>query len=364
MVDLLYANVDVSARLQQELPPNLSGLAGPIAGLSREVADRAARRLLARPRVQDVFVTALALTQKQFIAVLHGDTRLLETTNGKVVLDLRPLVLQLGNRFNLVSNLAGNLPAGSAQVTILGADQLSAAQDITHLLESIANWVWVLAVAAWVAAIWLARGRRREEVRALGVGLILVGLLVLLVRRLAGGYFVDHLVVNDSVRPAASDAWEIITQSLADSGWVALSVGVLVTLGAWLTGPRRRAVATRVGLAPLLRRRDVAWALFALVVILVIWVLPIQSFRVTMILVVAATIGFVVLQRQVAAEVPEGAVPDLAGAVRGRVAAIRSGLGAGPSSPTDELERLARLKENGHLSEEEYATAKARLLGS
>ena len=62
-------------------------------------------------------------------------------------------------------------------------------------------------------------------------------MLVLLARWLAGKYFVDNLVVSDTVRPAASDAWDIITESLAAAGWVALSVGVLVAVGAWLVGP-------------------------------------------------------------------------------------------------------------------------------
>src|SRR5664279_2462544 len=35
IVDELYSNGDVSARLQQELPPNLAGLAAPLAGALR-----------------------------------------------------------------------------------------------------------------------------------------------------------------------------------------------------------------------------------------------------------------------------------------------------------------------------------------
>ena len=52
MVEQLYANVDVAARLEERLPENLQSLAAPIAGISREAIDRAARELLDRPRVQ------------------------------------------------------------------------------------------------------------------------------------------------------------------------------------------------------------------------------------------------------------------------------------------------------------------------
>ena len=67
---------------------------------------------------------------------------------------------------------------------------------MTHWLEQIANYVWILAIACWVGAIWLARGRRRQEVRSLGIGFAVVGVLVLLSRWAAGKYFVDNLVAE------------------------------------------------------------------------------------------------------------------------------------------------------------------------
>lgn len=308
MVDALFSNVDVSAELEGNLPENLQALAVPLAGISQGFADTAAQKLLARPRVQDTFVALSSAAQTQVVKVLHGETQALETTNGNVVLDLRPLVLKLGDRFGFVENLAAKVPQDAAQVTIIKSDDLDTAQTITHWLEQVANYVWILALACWVGAIWLARGRRRQEVRALGIGLIVVGVLVLLVRWLAGNYLVDNIVANDSVRPAASDAWDIITASLAAAGWVALAFGILIAVGAWLVGPGERATAARTALAPTLRQPWRSWGLWALGVVLIAWILPIQMFRTTAILVVGSAIGFLVFRRQVAAEtaVPPG----------------------------------------------------------
>ena len=228
----------------------------------------------------------------------------MDTSNGDVVLDIRPLVLKLGDRFGFVSNLADKIPPDAGQVTILEADNLDTAQKITHWLEQIANFVWIFAVAAWVGAIWLARGRRRQEVRSLGIGLVVVGVIVLVVRWLAGKYVVDQLVATDSMRPAVHNAWQIITQSLAAAGWVALVVGILVAVGAWLVGPGDRATAARAALAPHLRRPEIAWSAFVVVMLLLIWLLPIQVFRTTAVLVVAAAIGYVVFLRQLKAESP------------------------------------------------------------
>ena len=298
------ANVDFTGSLEAKLPPNLQALASPIAGLAQGFVGTAAQNLLARPRIQDAFVGAAVLSQKQFLKVLHGDTQAVDTSNGDVVLDIRPLVLKLGDRFGFVTDLSTKIPPDAGQVTILESDNLDTAQKITHWLEQIANYVWILALAAWVAAIWLARGRRRQEVRSLGIGLVAVGVIVIVVRWLAGKYVVDQLVASDSMRPAVHNAWQIITQSLAAAGWVSLSVGVLVAVGAWLVGPGDRATAARVWLAPYLRRPEIAWSAFVVGMLLLIWVLPIQVFRTTAVLVVAAAIGFVIFLRQLAAESP------------------------------------------------------------
>jgi hypothetical protein len=309
MTDAL-STVDFKGALEAKLPTNLQPLAGPMAGLAQGFVGTAAENLLARPKIQDAFVEATALAQQQFVKVLHGDTKALDTSNGDVVLDIRPLVLRLGDRFGFVNNLAEKIPQESTQVTILKSDDLKTAQKLTHWLEQIANYIWILAVACWVGAIWLVRGRRRQEVRSLGIGLIVVGVLVILTRYLAGRYFVNHIVVSDSVRPAAHNAWQIITQSLAAAGWVALSVGILVAVGAWLVGPGERATEARAWLAPHLRRPLIAWSSFVVGMLLILWILPIEVFRTSVVLVVAALIGYIVFLRQLAKESPApAAVP-------------------------------------------------------
>jgi hypothetical protein len=302
LVEALYANVDVSGELTSKLPDNLQGLAAPIAGISRELVDRGAQELLSRPKAQATFAELASFSQQQLIKVLHGDTKALDTTDGNVVLDLRPLVLRLGDRFGFVSNLADKVPQDAAQITILKSDDLKLAQDVTHWLEQVANFVWIFALACWFGALWLARGRRREELRSIGICLAVVGVLVILTRWLAGKYIVDNVVQTDSVRPAADSAWRIITESLAAAGWVALAIGILVAAGAWIVGPGARAVAVREQLAPRLQRVEVAWGAFVVLMAVIVWILPIEVFRTTLVLVVLGAIGFEVFRRQLAAE--------------------------------------------------------------
>jgi hypothetical protein len=310
MVETLYSSVDVSAALQQRLPPDLQSLAGPIAGMTREVADRAAGELLQRPRVQATWVNITSAAHDQFINVLEGDTRALETTDGKVVLDIRPLVIDLGTRYQFVDDLAAKIPAEQARITIMESDQLGLAQDITQILKVVANWIWVLAILAWAGAVWLARGRRRLELRAIALGFVIVGLAVVAIRGAAGNYIVDNLVATDSVKPAVTSAWSIITESLAASGWTAFIVGVLALVGLWLAGPGRRATGLREELAPYLRRADVSYAVLLVLFLLFVWWSPIVQLLNVAIIGVLALIGLEVLRRRTAREFPNAVAPD------------------------------------------------------
>ena len=359
MVDQLYANVDVAGVLQQRLPDNLQSLAAPLAGIGREAIDRGARELLARPRVQTLFVDASSLAQTQVKRVLEDDTPRLETTNGNVVLDLRPLVVRLGDRFGFLGDLEQQLPPNAAQITLMKADNLGTAQTVTQGLKVVANWIWIPAILAWAIALWLVPGRRRREVRAIGIGLIIAGIALLVIRRLAGSYLVDNLAQSDSVRPAVSAFWRILSDGLAEAAWVVVVVGVIAALGAWITGGGTRARRFRHTLGPWLARPALAWAVFATALLLLVWALPLHRFLTAAILVVLAAIGFEVTRRQVAEEMAEeGPAPGIAiprPSVPWRQAP------AGPSG-IEELERLARLRADDLLTEEEYAAAKARSL--
>jgi hypothetical protein len=360
MVEQLYANVDVSAQLEDKLPPNLQALAGPIAGLSRELIDRAATELLQRPRVQSLFVDAASLAQSQTVRVLEGDTSRLQTTNGNVVLDLHPLVVRLGDRFGVLGTASQQLPPDAGRIVLLESDQLDTAQSLTQLLKNVADWIWIPALLAWAVALWLVAGRRRKELRAIAIGWIVAGVALLVIRRLAGSYLVDNLTDSDSVRPALSAFWGILSDGLRDAAWVVVIVGILGTLGAWITGEGSRAVGARRWLGPWLARPGLAWAVFAAVLVLVIWALPLQSFLSTAILVVLACIGFELARRQAVAE-HEAEGPD---AVRPQLTVPFRRPPPAAAPQVEELERLARLRSEELLTEEEYAAAKGRLLGA
>jgi hypothetical protein len=122
-VDQLYGNVDVEAAIAQRLPPDQQGLAPVLAGISRSGADRAAVAALERPRVQTAWVEVTTRTQRQLVRLLDDKNEFVQTEGGAVVLDLRPIVIQVGTVHN-------EDPARSRELDVAGRDSGRRACDL------------------------------------------------------------------------------------------------------------------------------------------------------------------------------------------------------------------------------------------
>ena len=310
LVDQLFANVDVEAALQQRLPPDQQGLAGPIAGAVRLGADRAAQRLLERPRAQEIWVRTIAATHRNLISVLKDERTSLRTEGGNVVLDLQPLLIQLGERVAIVGDIDQRLLSNpdAGRITIIESDQLETAQDITRLLDFLGLWLWAVPIALWVIAVWLAEGRRRDILRMIGFSAILAGLLVVVVKRVVGSILVDELATTESVEVAAADAWDIVTGILRDGGLTLMGIGVALLVAVWIAGPSRYATGTRKWLAPHIARPELAFGGAAALLALLIWWGPTaqtQRWQLILVTAVVLALGVEVLRRQTAKEFPD-----------------------------------------------------------
>ena len=60
--------------------------------------------------------------------MLDDDLTAVQTEGGHVVLNLNPLVVQLGDQIAIVGNLANKLPPDAGRIQLMKADQLETAQ--------------------------------------------------------------------------------------------------------------------------------------------------------------------------------------------------------------------------------------------
>jgi hypothetical protein len=350
IVEQTFGGLDVEAQLASTLPTSLQGLAGPIASASREVTQRAVDNALDRPKVQTLFVNAASVTQTVFVRLLDGDTRLVDSSNGTLVLDLSPLVAKIGDRFAVVNRLGNTALAGKAQITLLESDKLKTAQDATSFLRAIANWIWLPTLLLWAAAIWLARGSRRRVLREVMLGLIVVGIGVLAIRAEVERYVVDNVVAADSVRPAARDAMTILTAQLKTAAWLTFFVGLVGFIGIWLAGPARRAAALRRLASPYAASQPIAWGVFFVLAVLLLWWDPFATARNLVIVLVLGGVGWELLRRITERE------PAVESTGRRRFLFARGDDVAG------EIERYAHMHAAGSLTDDEFRAVKARLL--
>jgi hypothetical protein len=393
LIDEVYANVNVSEELARALPPRLKPLAGPAAGGLQNVAQDVTDKALGRPRVQQAWENANRLAAERFIAIAEGKSTLVTISGETVYLDLRALVLDAVQRFGLPGKLAGKLPPGAGRIAIVTSRQASALQDATAALRGLAVVLPVAAVLLLALAVALARGRRRETLRAAGWCLVLAGVLVLVARTIAGQQVVDSLARTDAVVPAAQATWSIATSMLHDVAWAVIVVGIPLVIAAWIAGPMRSAYTLRGAAAPWLRERpDVAYGVAAAFVLLVIAWGPIPATRMVipvLVMIALVALGVAMLRRQVAVEFPDATVGDAHATWQARIAHARASAGGvlrrdrpaaqtapdgaggtgGGNAPAAVaadrialLERLAALHDRGALTDEELAAQKAELL--
>jgi len=363
VVDQVYANVDVQGEVAKALPPRFKSLAGPAANGLRELAQQRMDRVLQRPRVEKLWETANRVTAQQFIDIAEGHSKAITQNGNAVILDLRPIVLELATRLGLPASTVDRIPANVAQVKIMQGDQVGFLQDAVAALQGLGIVLPALALLVLALAVYLSGPRRRETLLAVGLNLIAIGLLVLIVRRIGGGAVVNSLAKTDAVRPAVESTWAIGTRILQQISWAMIVIGIPVVFAAWLAGPRRAAVGLRRWMAPTMRDRPgLAWSIFAVIVLLILAWGPIPATRmpVTILLIIGLSIwGFVVLRRQCIREFPD----EVAGKTTAQVRARMSGAMRRTGGKAGEIERLAQLRDRGVLTEEEFAAQKAALLG-
>jgi hypothetical protein len=375
-VDELFANVDVQAEVQAQLPSGYKSLSGPAAAGLRQASYEIVNRALQQPRFQSLFNTTLEETHKTLVEVLEGGGERVSTEGGEVTLNLRSIIQEAADRIGIGDQVADKLPADAGRIVILRADELDTAQNVFELLKALAWVLPILTLIAFGLAVWLA-GERRLAVRGVGITLVVVGILGLLAARLTRNYVVDELVARRDDREAASNAWDILTDLMRGSFRLMIVVGILFLVAAWLAGPARRALAARGWLAPGLRNRVWAYVTLAIVALFLLFTSQVTDLARLLVVLLLAALGAAwieVARRQTLHEFPDTGAPTVVDDARAKVsdwfesrraASAAREASAPPPASTDVASRLSSLADlhaRGELTDEEYASAKAQVL--
>lgn len=194
------------------------------------------------------------------------------------------------------------------EFVVMDSDQLDGVQSLLQALRNLGFVLPLLALLLYLAAIYLAKGWRRQALIAAGGGILMATLLVLLTRRLIGNE-IGSLASSQTVEPAVESVWDILSGGLRERALFVFVIGLAFVGGGWLVGPGRRAVAVRRFLAPYLRDNPIAVysviaALFLLWLAFIPGINNLGQVLVIVLLAVLAVVGVELLRRQTAQEFP------------------------------------------------------------
>ncbi|WP_404953425.1 hypothetical protein [Streptomyces sp. 147326] len=164
--------------------------------------------------------------------------------NDSVTVDLGPVVDQVKQRLvDEGMTVAAKIPEVHTDFTVLRSDNIGKVKTYFRLLQIAGNWLPVLSVLLIAAGVLLSRHRRRVLVTAalafafatlmLGVGLTVFRVVYL------------NALPDTVSQPAAGSVFDALTHYLRTTVRMAVTLGVVIALAAWLTGPGRWATAVR-----------------------------------------------------------------------------------------------------------------------
>ncbi|GLF95831.1 hypothetical protein [Streptomyces yaizuensis] len=223
----------------------LGRLGGSLESALRSFVHDKAREVVASDRFKTVWTDANRRAHDAVDKALTGSGGgAVQLTNDTVEIDLAPLVDQLKTRL-VDSGLtaAGRIPEVHTHFTVLRSDEIGKAKTWFRLLQLAGSWLPVLAFVLVAAGVLLAVRRRRALVAAaLGAAFALAVLGAALIAFRA--VYLDRLPAGVS-QPAAASVYDALTRFLRDAVRMVITLGVVVALAAWLTGPGRYAVLVR-----------------------------------------------------------------------------------------------------------------------
>ena len=359
VADQVVTQTDAQELLASSLPPRLQPLAGAGTAALGRLADQAVNDALTLPRVQDLWAQANLRAHEKLVAFLEGKTTRLQTSNGNVVLNVDQIVANMGARLGASPDAVARVQGHVDPIVLVRSNQLGAAQTGVQGLRVLSIWPLLIGIALIAAAVYVASDRRRTVVRDVAIGFVVMGVVLLVIRKFLGDVVIDSLVKADSVKPAAHDVWDIYTSLLRESAVAGVAIGILGLVWSWLSGPATAAGSIRRRLAPTFRDHPVrAYTIMALLALLVALYQPPGTPRRTIglvILIIVAFAGLEALRRQSVRE-----NPDATGGVWAGISGLRRR--PDPAKRLEQLERLTSLHDKGGLTDSEYEREKALLL--
>jgi hypothetical protein len=296
LVSEVYERVDVAGELANQLPDGLEGLAAPLAGLLRGPAVQGVNVILDTPATKALWREANRTAHEALVVTIR------DGGDDPTVLELGSLVGAAGMQIGLSEETIALLPDEAGQVVLIQSESIGFVRQTVRVVDLLATWLLLLALLLYGLAIWLAGPEWRRTVVYSGVSLVLAGLVLIIVRRVAVAY-VGSRVGDATLKPAAQAVAGIGATVLGQVSLTMLIDGLVLVLFASLVGPSNLARRIRGAIAPLFMASP--WVLWGVVAVVFLGLLALtpnvvfQSWFTVLIAAVAVVVGVEAVRRQV-----------------------------------------------------------------
>jgi hypothetical protein len=245
----LFREVDVAEEAKEVLPERAAFLAGPISSGVETFVRQAAERVLASDQFQTVWKQANERAHALVVKALTDEGENVKIEDGDVVLNLSSVIDEVIKRLDergvtVFDSLAENQK--NLQIKLFDAEQLERARTAVDLFDQLTVVLVVLVFVTFGAALALSGNRRRTLIRW-GLGVVAAMAVVAALLALGRTIYLNAASGADLPRDAAGAAFDTLVRFLRNGIRVFAVLGILVALGAFLTGPSRVAVRIREG---------------------------------------------------------------------------------------------------------------------
>ncbi len=250
LADQVDARLDLS-QLGSDLDSVLGLRNGSSAAEVRAVIVHAVDAALGLSPVRTLWATANRAAATAVLTIVDGRRGPVSVAGGAVTIRLGPILRAAVADAHLPAAVTAALPADAGTLTIIRSDRVQTVQTAGRTVRDLARWLVIVVPVLWLAALALARGRRRRTLAWIGLTAAIAGALVLGARALLAAPAADVISADPALRRIIAAALTTVTGSLgalaAGVGGVGLVVGVVAGLAGLRSGAgsgrRRRPAA-------------------------------------------------------------------------------------------------------------------------
>jgi hypothetical protein len=251
---------DLQNRIAEALPPRAAFLAAPITEQVRTFTQERLLQVLRDPRVYDLWVKLNRVAHEHLIAVLRGESKVVQLQGDQVQLNLLPLIAKaldtvqqampdaLGSRITiptldpsaspdemrqqLSTALGRPLPSDFGTVTLFEGQQVSQVQTAVRLFDRLIWLLVIVTVLLVAAAVALSPAKLRTGVQ-LGIGTVVAFVLARIITHRIEQSIADGL----SSQPGSGVAKGVISSAVDNlngfTQWLIIA-GIVVAVAAFL----------------------------------------------------------------------------------------------------------------------------------